>query len=135
MTILKFNEQYNNFAGVAQVQGVLVNTPTWNETFQTYMSTMKVDEFEFQADDEIHTLPANSYTVSAKGPNGDKPGQFNAELHQEGKAVTFNITYSPEKGVLLTLAPLARGVKPVITATRKVVVDNVSVTAAELEVA
>jgi len=137
MTILKFNDQYNNFSGFAQIQGTLLNTPTWNADFQTFMGTMQCDEFEFQVEDEIKTIFAGNHTVSAKGPNGDKPGQFNAELHKEGNKVSFNITYSPEKGVLLTLAPIngIRGEKPVVGASRKVVVDNVSVTAAELEAA
>lgn len=137
MTILKFNEQYQNYSGFAPIQGTLLNTPNWNEDFQTFMATMSADTFEFQVEDEIKTIFAGNHTVSAKGPNGDKPGQFNAELHQEGKKVYFNITYSEAKGVLFTLAPtnVVRGEKPVIGASRKVVVDNVSVTAAELEVA
>ena len=138
VTILKLNEQYNNYAGVAPIQGTLLNDPIFNNERQTYLATMEVEAFEVRIEDEIMEVPAGNYTVGAKGPNGDKPGQYNADLHQEGKKVNFNITFTPgQSGPLFTLAPFTgvRGEMPKFGAVRKVVVDLVSATKEELEVA
>ena len=136
MTILKFNPEYNNFAGVCQVQGTLLNTPTWNVERNTNLGTIATPEIQFSftnqesGEVEEYVVPAGNYTI------GGSNSQYKPELHKVDGPVTFNINFTPgQQGPLFTFAPFngVRGVMPTMQLVRKTVTDNVSATPAELQ--
>lgn len=133
VTKLNFNAEYNNYSGMAAVNGKLLTTPLLNVEKGTYFSTIQVPDFSVQITDEEtgevreYPMAAGNYQIGARGK------QFNPEIHKAGATVSFSLNYQPELGVIFNLANMVSGAKPVFGTPKVVVVDNASVKAEELQ--
>ncbi len=125
----------SNYSGICQVQGKLLNTPTWNAERNSNLATIACPDIPFQYTDQETgelveaVIPAGNHTI------GGSNQQYKSEIHVEGANVTFNMTYTPGYATaVFNFAPFVgvRGEMPRITIVSRTVVDTLAVSAAEV---